>query len=311
MIKYRIKRYIRFIFNICNKTTFPLKVIFYTIANKINKSSYTQYQEIKADVNAYDKDIICIFAHFSKDIEVADYVIMYLKELYSQGCATIFVSTAKKITELSLSKIKPYVVNIIIRKNIGLDFGSFYTGYQISKIYTHHKYLLLANDSVFGPIVGLDPIFEMVKKSDCDVLGYTDSWEQSYHLQSYFLIFTKKVFTDEVFETFWKNFQFSNNKQYIIKKCEIGLSSVLINKGFNLRAFCNYFDLADKYNNYFHYINPTHHYWKRLITDFKYPFIKKELILYNPSRIRDIYLWRKILKEKNYPIELIEKELKK
>ena len=44
-------------------------------------------------------------------------------------------------------------------------------------------------------------------------------------------------------------------------------------------------------------LNPTHHFWRGLITRFEFPFIKVDLLAFNPSGIADLDKWRNVIRE--------------
>jgi hypothetical protein len=59
-------------------------------------------------------------------------------------------------------------------------------------------------------------------------------------------------------------------------------------------------------------LNPTHDLWDLLLTEFKCPFIKRELLNINPSKIPNAWLWdMAISKLSDYPVELIREHLKR
>ena len=98
-------------------------------------------------------NIICIFAHYDKHNIVHDYVFHYLKELKNKLNATIvFISNSKKLYKEDLNKLKNYCEIIAIRRGRGRDFASYYIGYKlIEKNLNEYDYLILCNDSVYGP----------------------------------------------------------------------------------------------------------------------------------------------------------------
>ena len=59
------------------------------------------------------------------------------------------------------------------------------------------------------------------------------------------------------------------------------------------------------------FCNPTHVFWDILIKDFKYPFIKRDLLKTNPADIRNFFSWIEVVKKTGYNINLIEEHLKR
>jgi len=171
------------------------------------------------------------------------------------------------------------------RANEGNDFGAWSWAIKNNIIPDNTDYLLLTNDSLYGPIFPLTPILEtMLSKPDIDFWGLTESYERSWHLQSYFLLFSKKVFLSDTFKKVFSQEFKGLSKLQIIKKGELQLSKLLSDAGFKGSAYIPYnqldpdFEVSDLRN-------PTLFFWEQLIEKFHFPFIKKELILQNPENI--------------------------
>ena len=177
---------------------------------------------------------ITIFAHFDKQNIIDDYVIDYLKELrkYSE---IIFVSDGD-LKEIETEKIKDLCFDYICKKHEEYDFGSYKRGFKLIKSKYSKKLqeideLLFVNDSCY--LIGsFGNIFaDMEKKLDCDYWGLTDHDNgniQEYHIQSYFLVFRKRVFLDMAFENFMCRVKKLQSKDEILCYYEIGLSKLLI-----------------------------------------------------------------------------------
>ena len=88
-----------------------------------------RYEEIISTKNFRKKvhNTICIFSHFDTKNEVKDDIVYYLKSL-AKFTDIIFISTAEGLNEDYLRAIKDYCKDIIIKKNIGYDFGAWKTG---------------------------------------------------------------------------------------------------------------------------------------------------------------------------------------
>lgn len=58
-------------------------------------------------------------------------------------------------------------------------------------------------------------------------------------------------------------------------------------------------------------MNPTHHFWNALMTHFRSPFLKRELLVTNPAQAPNAWEWEKYVEEvSDYPVELIRNHLK-
>ena len=248
---------------------------------------------------------LCIFSHFDKDGMIDDYVMHYLKSLFNADIDIIFVSTAKNISNENLNKLSPYCRDIIIKENIGYDFGAWKTGLKyIDNEIENYNGLLLCNDSVYAPLYDLNSMMDEMNKKSIDFWGITDSYDVNWHLQSYFLFFNNNVFLNKVFKDFWRDYKVYKIKRNIIEKYEVGLTNVLSKGGFKFSSYCPSNKLINDKK-----VNTTHFFWKELIIDKKCPIIKIELLRDNPMQM-DIKHFEKVINQvSNYDTQLIKTHL--
>ena len=250
------------------------------------------------------KDNICIFSHYDKDDIIDDYVVNYIKNISEQNFDIVFVSTAEHLHIDEIEKIKDYCRDIIVKENIGYDFGAWATGIiYIDKEVNSYKSLLLCNDSVYAPLFPLNEMFDKMKNR-YDFWGITDSHEIYHHLQSYFMVFENSVVTSKLFKDIWKNYKVYSIKRNIILQYEIGISQKLIKNGYLMGAYCPFNSLDS-----LKICNATHYQWRELIEKLRCPIVKVELLRDNPKNI-NIFKWQYFIKQQcNYDVGLIEKHL--
>jgi lipopolysaccharide biosynthesis protein len=265
---------------------------------------------IKHNKHKQTSDSVCIFVSYSYGDVLQEYVYYYLNEIKKAGFDIIFVSSSA-LKEDAVKKLKEYSSFIIEKSNKGLDFASWLTGLAQINFGENYKNILLANDSVFGPFYGLKEIIDFANNSEYDMFGMTDSYEIDYHIQSYFLYFKSNIIHSEPWLKFWKNFIVLDNKKQIIIDYEIGLSQYMLKNKFRLGVLCSYIGLQK--SNLIS--NSTIAFYQELITNHKFPFLKREILIREGiskayahiGMIIDIYQWKNILlNHTQYPIKLIE-----
>ena len=134
-----------------------------------------------------------------------------------------------------------------------------------------------------------------------DFWAMTDNHEIEYHMQSYFMVYSKEAFTHPVFQTFWTNFKIYEDKQTLIEHNEIGFSQEMMHTGL---SYSSYYSVKEK-----NYVNVLQYHWDTLITEYKFPFIKKELIKRNPLQL-PINNWPTVIKSvSDYDPMLIQNQL--
>jgi rhamnosyltransferase len=262
---------------------------------------------------------IALFAHFDADAVVRPYVLHFLKALRTVASDIFFVSTSP-LTEAELDKVRPYCSSAITKENVGFDFGMWSEAMKQVDLDSCDA-LILSNSSVFGPLSPLAPIFERMK--DADVWGMTDNVEIAWHLQSYFLVFGKRVLASPAFRQFWQTILPYRNKEQVIRSYEIGLSTLLVDQGFSLKAFVPIETLrrplppmammrrniTSWWKMLTHDVNPTCSMPAQLLRA-GMPFVKLELLRDNPLFV-PLEPVLELMKESGWDMSMIEFDRRK
>jgi rhamnosyltransferase len=266
------------------------------LLNFFFKKNYNWQKSVKYKKGVIkDNYKICLFAHYDRENKVNDYTTNYLKNLKNFGFEIIFISTSDYLSESELVKIESFTSIIIIRENIGYDFGSWATGFSYLKNIKKINQIVIVNDSVYGPISSLEYALSKLEQSDCDIWGINDSYEIAHHIQSYFICFKNRSISEGFVNKYFDSIKIEKSKQDIINNYEVGLMQLAIKLGYKIDTLCNYNEVIKKINpkfskyesviNNVEFINPTLWLPSILSDDFKSPFIKKELIKSNPHNI--------------------------
>jgi lipopolysaccharide biosynthesis protein len=256
---------------------------------------------------------LTIFAHFDPDNKLDDYVLFYLRELRIISTTIIFVSSSV-LSPADQDRLLEYVDEVHMKDNQGYDFASWQLGLKQVELGKFQQ-IVLCNDSCYGPLEPLAPIFDLMGQRGGDFWGMTRSYQYQKHLQSYFLVFNSAVFESDAFKKFWLNIVPKDKKIQIVLSYEVGLSRRLEEAGFRddayfqwsfrhglvfIRAYLQSF-MTDPLNfkklRHRHLFNVTHTFWE-LLLDEGVPFIKIELLKKNPLHV-DISTVERRFKEKS------------
>lgn len=268
---------------------------------------------------------LCVFANFSPNSVIHEYVLFYLDALHKEGFDIIFVSTSPSLPQVEIEKLRPFVHKAVVRDNVGYDFASYKTGlYHAGIDLGDYDELLLTNDSCYGPLFPLGNVFKKMRKENYALWGIADNYEHSYHLMSYFLVFSKSSFMSPQFNSFWAaviTFP-PQSKERIIQQYEIGLSRLFILAGNKVGAYCAFEDvvnlpsLSDKRESELFlshratsYCASVHYFWREIIVHKEFPFIKADVVRKNPTRSR-VLDWSNIVEKTDYPVRLIWDSIK-
>jgi len=139
----------------------------------------------------------------------------------------------RNLSESEIAEYAPYVVAVIVRPNVGYDFGAYKTGASyVSKFIQPNTDLVLVNDSVYF-LPETIPLLKEVLESRFDVSGVTAN-RNKYHLQSYFIRFNGEGGATTIAFEFLEKFRTRHGKVRAIKRGEIELSRVLMRKNMKL-----------------------------------------------------------------------------
>lgn len=276
-----MKKYIKWpVKAIVNNVRYFRDLAFYLLTKeKISEAPLVRYHKKGLISPSYDKPV-CFFCSFDRESVIRENVYYYLKQLALAGFDVVFISSSDAISDADLKKLSECCIRIISRENKGYDFYSWKIGLENYPQYSAHTGLLLANDSVLGPLFSIKNIIARLENHDADIVGMTDCLLFYPHLQSYFLYCKKPVIVSEEFTDFFNRVDVLEFKMAIIRRYEVGFSR-LLGRRFKLSALYSVESVADRVR----YIEkpkkwtePTFHLWKPLLTEFKFPLLKKSLL---------------------------------
>lgn len=237
--------------------------------------------------------LLCVFSHYHPNGRMLPWLRTYLAAIQRCGFDVHVVSTAPHLNAGERAAVEAMGIKVHQRENRGHDFGSWQWAFRNAIPLGEVDWLLLANDSVFGPLFELEPIVQAQLATGADFWGITDSYQLAWHLQSYFLCFRGEVARSAAFRACFAQDFASKSKWGIINDGEVFLSQSLIEAGYRASVVCPY-DALDAINP-IGVFNPTHHQWELLITRLKSPFIKRDLILRNPEGVKGAADWQRIV----------------
>lgn len=282
-VKWTIKTLIR-------DLQYLLNLSLYTLTQqKVSEEPLVRYSKEGVISPDYSKPA-CFFCSYDREGIVRQNVYHYLKQLALAGFNIVFISSSDTISDADLKKLAGYCIRIISRENKGYDFYGWKTGLEQYPQYHAHPGLLLANDSVLGPFFNFSDIIARLENCDADIVGMTDSFRFCPHLQSYFLYCKRTVILSEEFIGFFDQVRVVGLKIAIIRKYEAGFSR-LLGQRFRLAALYSLERVLDQVQypeRPKSWIDLTFHLWKPLITEFKFPFLKKSILTRRGVSIQEV-----------------------
>ena len=233
---------------------------------------------------------IVVLAHFSTDNRFRDDLFPLIDE-YQRFADVIVVSSASGLRwhPRTLHRLRQRCAAIVIRRNQGYDFGSWNAALNLHRQdIDQAAFLVLTNDSFWGPITPLVDLFQRLHASTADVIGLTDDLMYEPHLSSAFTAYKPKALQSQAFNNFWNSLQIWPRKRDLVKQCEVGLPVQLRAAGLKLESL------------YTHNANGNvlHYDWKHLIEERGFPFLKVSLLRDNPTR-QPVDAWPEVIGQRN------------
>jgi hypothetical protein len=238
---------------------------------------------------------LCFFAHYHPRGIVADYVIFYLAALRDAGFTTVVLSTAE-LSAAEQDKLRGHCARLVMRANVGLDFGGWIEAFgRFAPI--RAELLLLANDSVYGPIGDLAMFIDRLTATPADFYGAVESWEGTRHLQSWFLLLRPRAYRSAAFTGLMADpIPPSMPKLEIIQRYELQLLQALSAEGLTHASAWSP-DRGGPIARALRY-NPAQALWKTLVGRVGMPFIKVELLRDNPLHMGGVRNWRRFVRRR-------------
>ena len=196
-----------------------------------------------------DKRRLVLFAHYGAEDVVSDADLFYLQALNGLASDIVFISNSRiaPSQEVALREICRAVIQ---RPNLGFDFGAWRDG--IREVgwpeVCGYEEVIFTNNSCYGPVFPFAEMFDSMSRKRYDFWGLTgfpaitgSSRPEAArmpkrsipeHLQSYFLVFSKKVVQSRTFQDFWASVQDKADILEVVAKYEATLTAKLSANGF-------------------------------------------------------------------------------
>ncbi len=154
-----------------------------------------------------------------------------------------------------LYELQNYCDHVFIRENVGFDIGGIrealieYIGWDETNKYDE---IITFNDTFYGPFISFEEIFSEMENRNLDfwgitahfggVLDYSTPLENNKiptHIQSYFIVYNKNVFTSNAFKDFWEKLTLDHLKSFddCVYNFEVIFTKYLSDNGFKWDTF--------------------------------------------------------------------------
>jgi hypothetical protein len=175
---------------------------------------------------------LCLFSSYSESNKIENYVKHYLTELTNYCDEIYFITNERDIDKDGLDFLTEKKIGLKYVQNRGYDFGMYWHVLKDLDIKPYYQVALI-NDSCYL-FKSLNNFFLWQSSNNFDVYGMTDSIFKGHHLQSYFLIFNRRVM--QLMKAYFIKHGIIDDVHKLIETYEIGLCQYLIKAGFTIGA---------------------------------------------------------------------------
>lgn len=241
---------------------------------------------------------LVIFSFYDEHGVVDAYIEYLLEDLKNCAEKIIIVINGEVLPE-GMMRLRKYADEVIVRKNTGFD-GSAYKEAIINYVTPEKLYdwdeVVFCNDTFFGPFLPFDSIFKVMEKSMADFWGLNRVEGKLFsHIQSYFMVFRKRIIEEEKLVEFLKNSinSESTSREEAFISFEVKLYKYLTKCGYRSDVFTNT-------ENYDIYASPY-----RCIRDYQLPIMKKKCFSKEGQKDENVAVLQYLKENTGYDIRFI------
>ncbi|MCL2247789.1 MAG: rhamnan synthesis F family protein [Oscillospiraceae bacterium] len=231
------------------------------------------------------KKRITIFVFYDKNGIVDGYVLNLLRGLLLVSERIVVVCNGV-LSDEGRIKLSELTSDIIVRENKGFDAWAFQAGMEYIgwEQLTKYDELILANDSVYGPIYPFTEMFDSMDSRNVDFWGITKHAETAdesgitknkiyyEHIQSYFYVHSQNLVSHPGFRDFWDNLKVFRSWDETVSLHETRLTKYYADLGFSWDVYVSTdTDLRDFADTSLVLMMPL-----ELIRDHRCPIIKRK-----------------------------------
>lgn len=257
-----------------------------------------RFHEIRQTPNGRD---LAVFAHYDPDGIVDEYVFHFLDALRKNDCDIVFVTA--EMREEDEARLAKFCRRIYVKTASGRDFGSWALAVKHlgQELLDEYDYTILVNDSVYWPVKPDNVVFDSMRAAKHPMWGIVDSYQIGYHLQSWFLAFSKskgRKILDDFVEKFMGSYEMPKGAQ--IYEYEVWFTQQAMRNGLEIGSFCPIEDVKESFDQEkrstfrlcsHHQVNPSIDAWHVLLSEYGCPALKIQLLRESPAKADYVEKW--------------------
>lgn len=185
---------------------------------------------------------LLLYAHYDRDGKVDPHVVYQIKALHDFGISIIFISNSP-VSEEDKRILSPFIADIRLRPDEGYDWTAWKETILALGIESLSKYdeLIIMNDTCYGPVFPLEEMFLKMDKENVDFWGITENTNPIHidHIQPYFCLFKKNLFTSNIFMNFWESINDILKIEDAVVNGELRMTKYFTKNGYQYSVYVN------------------------------------------------------------------------
>lgn len=201
---------------------------------------------------------LALFVHHDGKGELRNYVRYCIAGLQSADCDVLVVVNGDLLEE-GEKWLAASGAAVLFRENKGFDFWGWKAGLEYAGPDRIREYdeILLTNNTFYGPIYPFAEMFDAMAERNCDFWGINRhplnaDAKMPEHLQSYWLVFRKRLLESEAWRSWWDNLPPHHIWNDMVYLGEIRMTRYLEDRGFTSASYMDF----DKYTRLLKMTNP-------------------------------------------------------
>jgi hypothetical protein len=180
-------------------------------------------------------DRVAIFVLFQPK-GIAASTFFTLSHLAQENWSVVVVSNAA-LSDADRTKIAKHSAQVIVRPNIGYDFGAYRDGwYWLQHRRQPVSRLIMMNDSTWFPLRADDSSLARMEQHGSDLTGHIYKFEaprhnSNDHVESHLLMFNSSAINNTVLRMFWKKYNMTSSRAKTIERGEKGITAAIMSAG--------------------------------------------------------------------------------
>jgi hypothetical protein len=219
---------------------------------------------------------VCLFLCHQRGAELSGHVLRHVEHFVAEGVQVILVLNADQIdADIRIDgALAVRLAGIYVRENVGFDFAGWAHAHALLRpMLLRSTRLFLVNDSIVGPTDSqcFSTLLQRVRASSADLVGLTEALTPLPHLQSFFLVFQRRLADGAELARFFDGVLCFHEKSTVIDVYETRFTRRMRSAGYACEA------LFPALSDDPHASNDTYFRWTELLA-LGFPYVKASVI---------------------------------